>query len=141
VWFRLADLTVITSKSLRASTFVYAATFPAVQARNYAFRIFAVGTVVTFRAFASVFLHAFSTVQAFLTANTSFAMPPLKPWRAAANSRRSTVTSIHTLRITQGSLAVLPHVAFRALTYFFVITPSLIGAFFIAFGVRIYNIM
>lgn len=70
---------------------------------------------------------------------TPFTVPSLKSSWTATHPRSSTAPPIHALWVTQSSLAVLPHVAFRTLADLLVITPATIGTFLVTFWIRAFN--
>jgi hypothetical protein len=72
-------------------------------------------------------------------APTSFAVSSLKANWTAAHPRSSTAPSIHALWITQSSLAVLPHIAFRTLADFLIVTPATIGTFLVTLWIWAFN--
>ena len=63
-------------------------------------------------------------------------MTSLESWRTTTNARSGTVSAVHTLWVTQGSFAVLSHVAFRALTQLFMIAPATVSTLLVTLGVR-----
>lgn len=66
---------------------------------------------------------------------TSFTVSTLKSSGAAADARRCAAASVHALRVAQRGLAVLAHVALRALADFVQVAPPTVSALFVAFGV------
>ncbi|OWR43834.1 hypothetical protein KGM_206395 [Danaus plexippus plexippus] len=63
-------------------------------------------------------------------------MPSLVAGGTGADPGRSTVTPVHTLRVTESGPTMLSHVPLGTLADLLTVTPALVRAFFIAFRIR-----
>lgn len=73
------------------------------------------------------------------TSLTSLTVPSLVARGTGAHPGRGAIPPVHALRVAQRGTTMLPHVSVRALANLFVVTPTLIRAFFVALWIRPWN--